>query len=125
MSRSRQQRLSNQYTGEWVVVLIADEWLNSGLSGRCELWCCFFFFFQAEDGIRDVAVTGVQTCALPILTAPPLNGTLKSTRTSARLPSKAAGGRSRRLRLLTCGRGERAGRRSARNSPFRDRKSVV
>src|SRR2546429_4904085 len=25
-----------------------------------------FFFFQAEDGIRDVAVTGVQTCALPI-----------------------------------------------------------
>src|ERR1041385_5162782 len=32
---------------------------------RCGLlW--FFFFFQAEDGIRDVAVTGVQTCALPI-----------------------------------------------------------
>src|SRR2546429_1706761 len=29
----------------------------------------FFFFFQAEDGIRDVAVTGVQTCALPIFFA--------------------------------------------------------
>src|SRR5256886_7475314 len=36
--------------------------------------CCFrsvvlyfFFFFQAEDGIRDLTVTGVQTCALPIL----------------------------------------------------------
>src|SRR5256884_964939 len=28
------------------------------------------FFFQAEDGIRDVAVTGVQTCALPILGDP-------------------------------------------------------
>src|SRR5215813_8943576 len=30
---------------------------------------CFyiFFFFQAEDGIRDADVTGVQTCALPIL----------------------------------------------------------
>src|SRR3989449_10749010 len=28
-----------------------------------------FFFFQAEDGIRDVAVTGVQTCALPIFYA--------------------------------------------------------
>src|SRR2546422_6406731 len=28
-----------------------------------------FFFFQAEDGIRDVAVTGVQTCALPIYAA--------------------------------------------------------
>src|SRR2546429_6344711 len=30
----------------------------------------FFFFFQAEDGIRDVAVTGVQTCALPISVPP-------------------------------------------------------
>src|SRR5699024_11927116 len=27
---------------------------------------CIFFFFQAEDGIRDRNVTGVQTCALPI-----------------------------------------------------------
>src|SRR2546425_8842887 len=27
---------------------------------------CLFFFFQAEDGIRDKLVTGVQTCALPI-----------------------------------------------------------
>src|SRR5260370_26302888 len=27
---------------------------------------CVFFFFQAEDGIRDSSVTGVQTCALPI-----------------------------------------------------------
>src|SRR5205085_12651187 len=27
---------------------------------------CGFFFFQAEDGIRDLTVTGVQTCALPI-----------------------------------------------------------
>src|SRR2546429_5326141 len=32
---------------------------------RC-ITCLSFFFFQAEDGIRDVAVTGVQTCALPI-----------------------------------------------------------
>src|SRR5262249_57708709 len=30
-------------------------------------WCrCELFFFQAEDGIRDWSVTGVQTCALPI-----------------------------------------------------------
>src|SRR5947209_8905969 len=28
--------------------------------------CSFVFFFQAEDGIRDIGVTGVQTCALPI-----------------------------------------------------------
>src|SRR5437660_49853 len=32
--------------------------------GLC--YCFFFFFFQAEDGIRDGHVTGVQTCALPI-----------------------------------------------------------
>src|SRR5215211_8613826 len=29
-------------------------------------WFVCFFFFQAEDGIRDHCVTGVQTCALPI-----------------------------------------------------------
>src|ERR1035437_10859964 len=29
--------------------------------------CFCFFFFQAEDGIRDLGETGVQTCALPIL----------------------------------------------------------
>src|SRR5256886_12215090 len=32
---------------------------------RCRLFL-LFFFFQAEDGIRDLTVTGVQTCALPI-----------------------------------------------------------
>ena len=36
--------------------------------GRSCVLMYFFFFFQAEDGIRDVAVTGVQTCALPIST---------------------------------------------------------
>src|SRR5256885_12088658 len=35
-------------------------YMMAGLQG-------FFFFFQAEDGIRDYKVTGVQTCALPIL----------------------------------------------------------
>src|SRR5687767_15858620 len=34
----------------------------------------FFFFFQAEDGIRDKLVTGVQTCALPICNKPPFPG---------------------------------------------------
>src|SRR2546426_7508277 len=32
----------------------------------CVVAVIFFFFFQAEDGIRDYKVTGVQTCALPI-----------------------------------------------------------
>src|SRR5437773_9490391 len=34
------------------------------------VFCIFFFFFQAEDGIRDRDVTGVQTCALPISALP-------------------------------------------------------
>src|SRR2546430_7977048 len=44
-------------------------WMN--LSGRVRvrisrMYTWRFFFFQAEDGIRDLTVTGVQTCALPI-----------------------------------------------------------
>src|ERR1022692_238242 len=34
------------------------------------LYFFYFFFFQAEDGIRDYKVTGVQTCALPISVGP-------------------------------------------------------
>src|SRR5207248_6273944 len=37
---------------------------------RVILMCAVFFFFQAEDGIRDRTVTGVQTCALPIYRLP-------------------------------------------------------
>src|SRR5437879_12555394 len=36
------------------------------MEGRSSLACHVLFFFQAEDGIRDTSVTGVQTCALPI-----------------------------------------------------------
>src|SRR5437762_11054396 len=41
-------------------------WVSCGRRGGCG----FFFFFQAEDGILDTSVTGVQTCALPILPHP-------------------------------------------------------
>src|SRR4051794_41860935 len=37
----------------------------------------FFFFFQAEDGIRDGRVTGVQTCALPIFRSRPVAARLQ------------------------------------------------
>src|SRR2546429_641551 len=40
--------------------------VDDKLGGECLLLHFGAFFFQAEDGIRDVAVTGVQTCALPI-----------------------------------------------------------
>src|SRR6516162_9680195 len=56
-----------------------------------ELW--FFFFFQAEDGIRDYKVTGVQTCALPI-----------SLRTFRRVRLERAA--ASRLRAFVCPSGQ-------------------
>src|SRR5205807_3573500 len=43
------------------------------VSSLLNIWPCIrdFFFFQAEDGIRDYKVTGVQTCALPISSSVP------------------------------------------------------
>src|SRR5687768_18239544 len=49
-----------------------------------------FFFFQAEDGIRDVAVTGVQTCALPICSRP---GTRRPARSDAVSNASSSAGR--------------------------------
>src|SRR5256885_4858662 len=43
-----------------------EESTGSGSPRRYSRISPFFFFFQAEDGIRDYKVTGVQTCALPI-----------------------------------------------------------
>src|SRR5256885_12948089 len=45
-----------------------------------------FFFFQAEDGIRDYKVTGVQTCALPISAQPAAFRTTDATPCFTRLP---------------------------------------
>src|SRR5256884_3701983 len=42
------------------------QWYRQYLHTLDSMLIFCFFFFQAEDGIRDVAVTGVQTCALPI-----------------------------------------------------------
>src|SRR5690349_23152098 len=47
------------------------------------------FFFQAEDGIRDLYVTGVQTCALPISDRPELP---QARRPACRLPLRRAEG---------------------------------
>src|SRR2546430_8123009 len=83
----------------------------------------FFFFFQAEDGIRDLTVTGVQTCALPI------SSLARSARSPRRRPDRnpgraADGSGGRRLRA-----GRSAGREARpdehRRSPGRDRMSVV
>src|SRR5207248_8926168 len=47
----------------------------------------FFFFFQAEDGIRDRTVTGVQTCALPISLSTRLSSRSLKASLSTRLPN--------------------------------------
>src|SRR5256885_15948564 len=56
-----------------------------------------FFFFQAEDGIRDYKVTGVQTCALPIWPgdpgAPRRTGTPVGAATEVGCPAAARGDR--------------------------------
>src|SRR5256885_4550564 len=60
------------------------------LSGSCRV---FFFFFQAEDGIRDYKVTGVQTCALPILyssSSPWLTADASARAVNATLRERAA-----------------------------------
>src|SRR2546425_402406 len=48
-----------------------------------------FFFFQAEDGIRDKLVTGVQTCVLPI--SPRIGGPARAGRTPARAGHRRRG----------------------------------
>src|SRR3712207_9303098 len=67
-----------------------------------------YFFFQEEDGIRDIGVTGVQTCALPIFAGAPGHA-CRLLRRAARRRPVAAAPRERR------GAGPRRG----------DRKSVV
>src|SRR5256885_11224474 len=57
---------------------------------------CYFYFFQAEDGIRDYKVTGVQTCALPIcfgsssMTVPGFSCDDRSARFLTFSPSRAS-----------------------------------
>src|SRR5436189_1282127 len=57
----------------------------------CTSIFCHFFFFQAEDGIRDTSVTGVQTCALPIYPRRELQAALRAQR----LPHPRLQGRRR------------------------------
>src|SRR5256885_10556554 len=103
-------------------------WSTSKVAISCQSRCCcslsLFFFFQAEDGIRDYKVTGVQTCALPIWH-------VLDARTVAairRLPRRPA----TRVRLRILDAAAFSGPRDAKNGPPvhgdlspADRKSVV
>src|SRR5256884_6445863 len=83
------------------------------------------FFFQAEDGIRDVAVTGVQTCALPIcIVRPQLNYDINE-----RAGAQARRGHSNNLAAthldIDRGRGIGIGILESVEFDRQDRKSVV
>src|SRR2546430_5010033 len=72
-------------------------------------WLSHFFFFQAEDGIRDLTVTGVQTCALPISPQDIRETVEKVIQTPAAIMATNAGTlRSRRMGT-TSERGPRGG----------------
>src|SRR5256886_4629913 len=71
----------------------------------------FFFFFQAEDGIRDLTVTGVQTCALPISARAAQAGRL--TVRQARPMTAARAYQIRIGSVVRSGHGPLAGRRAA------------
>ena len=62
----QRQYIEEEY-GRWKCMSVCNGYgwcMDCGRGGIDFLVC--FFFFQAEDGIRDIGVTGVQTCALPI-----------------------------------------------------------
>src|SRR5256885_6826170 len=88
------------------------------------VWC---FFFQAEDGIRDYKVTGVQTCALPILTASSTSSSCSNSSTSAvYVFQRRFGSTPSRITASRSSPGIGAWRNVFEgHSSLRDRKSVV
>src|SRR5207237_6234444 len=83
------------------------------------LYYCIFFFFQAEDGIRDSSVTGVQTCALPILVSSWSYGATHGAHGATR-PRRGEGPPGPLRRGL--GRVARAGARAARAKRSEERR---
>src|SRR5207245_8678169 len=84
-------------------------------AAQCICTLKVIFFFQAEDGIRDATVTGVQTCALPILCRCSRGGRLRRAATTRPLASRKATGdpsldtrwsRQRSMGSTKCGRSE-------------------
>src|SRR5256884_4289004 len=94
---------------------------------RCGSVCGLLFFFQAEDGIRDVAVTGVQTCALPI--SRPISRDVAAPEYFCATPFhsvESTGGPARKRRIRQHGASTAIHRETSGGTALpRDRKSVV
>src|SRR3712207_9139822 len=93
-------------------------------------WIFIFFFFQAEDGIRDIGVTGVQTCALPIFRLRRFRQTLCLHRLCSAISRRTRGGRRRGPRRARGARSEerRVGEESrSRGLPYhlKKKKKIV
>src|SRR3712207_9349887 len=85
------------------------------------LFSLVFFFFQAEDGIRDIGVTGVQTCALPI--SRPISQSICCTSTCVSASRSAAAVASGGWKLRASSATRRRPRSVSVQRP--ERKSVV
>src|SRR5437016_8999999 len=86
------------------------------------LFYCFFFFFQAEDGIRDWSVTGVQTCALPIFRTRPCHPFPSGAAGSWRTARRRASRRAARRRTSAARQGRARGPRAARSARSEERR---
>src|SRR2546430_8961299 len=87
--------------------------------------CALIFFFQAEDGIRDLTVTGVQTCALPICLRRLQNATPPGRIVKVKYLENRTSGRLSTVPPRTDGIARPLGCRNARHTGAPDRKSVV
>src|SRR5256885_5167746 len=107
--------------------------VKDGLGGSVVL--LHFFFFQAEDGIRDYKVTGVQTCALPI-SVDHGGGTPRQYRSALRhrlrhhhrvsgVRSSVRSSRHRRAALHTAGHGAAQGRSEEHTSELQSPCNLV
>src|SRR5256884_6594958 len=83
------------------------------------------FFFQAEDGIRDVAVTGVQTCALPISAPRRGHAALAAAHGARPVDREAALPEGDRSPAVALGADRDGGPGRGPVAAARDRKSVV
>src|SRR5256885_5420116 len=89
-----------------------------------DMSCICFFFFQAEDGIRDYKVTGVQTCALPICRPQEYgeHGGHASLAWTERVPAGASGLDPGEIHDLPCPVSEPAARTRSRTSRSEERR---